>query len=141
MASLGSTNLDCRQRGEQLDPSRREFYIFNSGIAGIEEADAILLIGTNPRQEAPVLNARIRKRWLAAGIPIGVIGAAADLTYPVQPSGRTRSRGDARRCGARLLAGCKAKADGDPGRRRDGAAGWRGDAGGGLEAGGGGQAR
>ena len=39
-------------------------------IAGIEEADAILLIGTNPRREAPVLNARIRKRWLAAGIPI-----------------------------------------------------------------------
>ncbi len=87
MAALGSANLDCRQRGEQLDPTRRDFYLFNSGIAGIEDADAILIIGSNPRREAPVLNARIRKRWLAAGIPIGLIGPASDLTYPVQHLG------------------------------------------------------
>ncbi len=87
LGALGSENLDCRQRGERLDPRRRDFYVFNSGIVGIEEADAILLIGTNPRREAPVLNARIRKRWLAAGIPIGVVGAAADLTYPVRHLG------------------------------------------------------
>ncbi len=87
MGALGSENLDCRQRGERLDPRRRDFYLFNSGIVGIEEADAILLIGTNPRREAPVLNARIRKRWLAAGIPIGLVGAAADLTYPVRHLG------------------------------------------------------
>ena len=64
MAALGSANLDCRQDGARLDASRRDFYSFNTSIAGIEEADAILLIGTNPRREAPVLNARIRKRWL-----------------------------------------------------------------------------
>ncbi|MBW4090512.1 MAG: NADH-quinone oxidoreductase subunit G [Proteobacteria bacterium] len=87
MGALGSENLDCRQRGERLDPRRRDFYLFNSGIVGIEEADAILLIGTNPRREAPVLNARIRKRWLAAGIPIGLVGAAADLTYPLRHLG------------------------------------------------------
>src|SRR6201995_1242646 len=56
MASLGSGNIDCRQDGARLDASRRDFYCFNTSIAGIEEADAILLIGTNPRKEAPVLN-------------------------------------------------------------------------------------
>ena len=60
----------------------RAGYLFNTGIAGIEEADAILLIGTNPRLEAPVLNARIRKRLVRGGCPIGVIGERADLTYP-----------------------------------------------------------
>ena len=82
-SSLGSANLDCRQDGAKLDTSRRDFYIFNSTIAGIDAADAILLIGTNPRREAPVLNARIRKRYLAAAghLPIGLVGGAADLTY------------------------------------------------------------
>ena len=84
MAALGSSNLDCRQDGAQLDASRRDFYTFNSTIAGIEDADAILLIGTNPRKEAPVLNARIRKRWLNDGIPVGLIGTETDLTYDVQ---------------------------------------------------------
>ena len=65
MVALGSANLDCRQDGARLDASRRDFYSFNTSIAGIEDAGAILLIGTNPRREAPVLNARIRKRWLA----------------------------------------------------------------------------
>jgi NADH-quinone oxidoreductase subunit G len=84
MRALGSRNLDCRQDGARLDASRREFYLFNTTIAGIEEADALLLIGSNPRREAPVLNARIRKRWLAGGFPVAAIGAPADLTYPVQ---------------------------------------------------------
>ena len=83
LSALGSSNLDCRQDGVALDASRREFYLFNSGIAGIDEADAVLLVGTNPRREAPVLNARIRKRWLNTMMPIGVIGPAADLTYAV----------------------------------------------------------
>jgi NADH-quinone oxidoreductase subunit G len=87
MASLGSANLDCRQDGAKLQATRRDFYTFNTSIAGIEEADAILLIGTNPRREAPVLNARIRKRYVSAQIPIALIGAAADLTYPVQHLG------------------------------------------------------
>jgi NADH-quinone oxidoreductase subunit G len=83
LAAYGSMNIDCRQLGEKLDAARREFYLFNTGIAGIEEADAILLIGTNPRREAPVLNARIRKTWVATGLPIGLIGSPADLTYDV----------------------------------------------------------
>ena len=81
MAALGSPNTDCRQDGAAVDPKVRASYLFNTTIAGIEEADAILLIGTNPRKEAPILNARIRKRFVAGGVKIGVIGDAADLTY------------------------------------------------------------
>ncbi len=87
MAALGSTNLDCRQDGAATDVSRRDFYTFNSTIAGIDEADAIVLIGTNPRKEAPVLNARIRKRFLTGGLKVGVIGGAEDLTYRTQDLG------------------------------------------------------
>jgi NADH-quinone oxidoreductase subunit G len=87
--SYGSANTDCRQLGEKIDPARRDFYLFNTGIAGIEEADAILLIGTNPRREAPVLNARIRKTWVATGLPIALIGSPADLTYDVTHLGDT----------------------------------------------------
>ncbi len=87
MAALGSANLDCRQDGAALDATRRDYYSFNTSIAGIEAADAILLIGSNPRKEAPVLNARIRKRWAAGGCTIGLIGEAAELTYDVTPLG------------------------------------------------------
>jgi NADH-quinone oxidoreductase subunit G len=85
LAALGSQNLDCRQDGARIDASRRAFYVFNSTIAGIDTADAVLIIGSNPRREAPVLNARLRKRWLATAgrLPIGLIGPAADLTYRV----------------------------------------------------------
>jgi NADH-quinone oxidoreductase subunit G len=82
MASLGSANIDCRQGGGHFDTSRRDYYLFNTTIGGIEEADAALLIGTNPRHEAPIINARIRKRWLQSRLPVGVIGPATDLTYP-----------------------------------------------------------
>ena len=89
--ALGSANLDCRQDGAKLDASRRDFYLFNSTIAGIDAADAILLIGTNPRHEATVLNARIRKRYLAAfgHLPIGVVGEAGDLTYAFEHVGKS----------------------------------------------------
>ncbi|PZW43604.1 NADH dehydrogenase subunit G [Humitalea rosea] len=88
MAGLGSENLDCRQDGAALDASRREFYVFGSGIAGIDDADALVIIGSNPRTEAPVLNARIRKRWLAGKFPVGFVGPAGiDLTYPVTALG------------------------------------------------------
>ncbi|HQT47679.1 MAG TPA: NADH-quinone oxidoreductase subunit NuoG [Acidocella sp.] len=80
-AALGSSNIDCRQDGAVFDASRRAFYLFNTTIAGIEEADALLIIGSNPRHEAPVLNARIRKRWLAGKFEVGVIGQPHDLTY------------------------------------------------------------
>jgi NADH-quinone oxidoreductase subunit G len=82
MAALGAPNLDCRQDGAKLDPGNRAGYLFNSTIAGIDQADALLIAGSNPRIEAAVLNARIRKRWLAGGFPVGVIGEAVDLTYP-----------------------------------------------------------
>jgi NADH-quinone oxidoreductase subunit G len=81
---LGSPNIDCRQDGTALDPALgRASYLFNSTIAGIDQADAILLVGTDPRTEAPVLNARIlkRSRQTQAHIPIGVICENADLTY------------------------------------------------------------
>ncbi len=78
--ALGSANIDCRQDGAKIGGPRGS-YIFNSGIAGIEEADALLLIGTNPRVEAPVLNARIRKRYLKGGFKVGAVGPAANLTY------------------------------------------------------------
>ena len=81
MAAVGSANLDCRQDGARLDSARRDFYTFNTTIAGIEEADALLIIGSNPRREAPVLNARIRKRHQMGRFPIGVIGQQVDLTY------------------------------------------------------------
>ncbi len=85
--ALGSQNLDCRQDGAVFDASKRGFYIFNTTIAGIEEADALLIIGSNPRHEAPVLNARIRKRWLAGGFSVGLIGEAQALTYTVDRVG------------------------------------------------------
>ncbi|HEY2131558.1 MAG TPA: NADH-quinone oxidoreductase subunit NuoG [Acetobacteraceae bacterium] len=84
MARLGSANLDCRQDGAALDASRRDFYLMNTSIAGIEEIDALLIVGSNPRWEAPLVNARIRKRFLAGAFPIAAIGAPVDLTYPVQ---------------------------------------------------------
>ena len=86
VASLGSTNIDCRQDGARLDGPRGS-YIFNPGVRGIDQADAILLIGTNPRAEAPVLNARIRKRYLHGKCPIASIGSVEDLTYPVERLG------------------------------------------------------
>jgi NADH-quinone oxidoreductase subunit G len=89
MTALGSPNIDCRQDGAALDPKARASWLFNSTIAGIEKADAILIIGSNPRWEAPVLNARIRKRYLKGGLKIGVIGPKLDLTYPFQHLGQT----------------------------------------------------
>ncbi|KZL22806.1 NADH-quinone oxidoreductase subunit NuoG [Pseudovibrio sp. WM33] len=84
MESVGSANMDCRQDGAQLDPSLgRTTYLFNSSVEGIEDADAILLVGANPRVEAPVLNARIRKVWRHGGAKVGLIGQPADLTYDV----------------------------------------------------------
>ncbi len=83
MGKLSSPNVDCRQDGSKLHPKfGRASYLFNSTVAGIDEADAIMVIGANPRVEAPVLNARIRKRWLRGDCLIGALGPQADLTYP-----------------------------------------------------------
>ncbi|MBB3951152.1 NADH-quinone oxidoreductase subunit NuoG [Aureimonas jatrophae] len=82
LSALGSSNIDCRQDGAKLDPADgRASYLFNTTIAGIEDADALLIIGANPRFEAPVLNARIRKRWRRGGFPVAMIGENVDLRY------------------------------------------------------------
>ena len=84
-ASLGIRNIDCRQDGAKLDPALgRASYIFNPKIAGIDLADAILIVGSNPRFEAAVLNARIRKRWRESEVRIGLVGEKVDLTYPYE---------------------------------------------------------
>ncbi|MFZ5781595.1 MAG: NADH-quinone oxidoreductase subunit NuoG [Pseudomonadota bacterium] len=87
MTGLGSPNVDCRQDGARLEGGPRGSYIFNAGVRGIDEADAILLVGSNPRFESPVLNARIRRRYLHGRCPIGAIGLTDDLTYPVDQLG------------------------------------------------------
>ena len=82
MTRLGCANIDCRQDGALIDPAMgRASYLFNSGLAGVEEADAILLVGCDPRREASVLNARLRRRWRAGTLKVGLIGPEADLTY------------------------------------------------------------
>jgi NADH-quinone oxidoreductase subunit G len=87
MSALNVQNLDCRQDGAKIGGGPRQTYLFNSTIAGVEAADAILLVGANPRWDAPVLNARIRKAWLASPLKIANIGVGVDLTYPVEQLG------------------------------------------------------
>jgi NADH-quinone oxidoreductase subunit G len=85
---LGAKSLDCRQDGAKLNPAQgRASYLFNATIAGIDQADAIVLVGTNPRLEAAVLNARILKRWRQGGLKVGVIGEPAPLTYAFEYMG------------------------------------------------------
>jgi NADH-quinone oxidoreductase subunit G len=88
IASLGSASIDCRQDGAALDPALgRASYIFNPTIEGIEQADAVLIVGANPRFEASVLNTRIRKRWRLGNLPIGVIGDVGDTRYDYERLG------------------------------------------------------
>ncbi len=83
MTRLGSKNIDAGQDGAAFNPEwGRASYLFNATIAGIEQADALLIIGSNPRREAAVLNSRIRKRWRAGKFPVALIGEKVDLTYP-----------------------------------------------------------
>ena len=99
---LGVQSTDCRQDGMALGDGPRSSWLFNSSIAGIEDADVVLLVGVNPRLEATVLNARLRKRWLAGALTVGVVGEAVDLTYPYEHLG----------AGPKSLAGlAKAKSD------------------------------
>ena len=89
MRAHGAVNLDCRQDGAAIDATRGDYFRFNSSIAGIDEADAILLIGTDLRREAPVINARVRKRWTQGGVTIAYAGPPSDLTYPARHLGDT----------------------------------------------------
>ncbi len=92
MTAIGTPHMDCRQDGAKIGDFKnggdRRAYLFNTGIAALEQADAILLIGTNPRAEAPMVNARIRKTWLNnLGVKIGLIGEQKDLSYDYEHLG------------------------------------------------------
>jgi len=88
LTGLGAASIDCRQDGAKLDPSCRAGYLFNTTIAGIENADVCLLIGTNPRWEAPLVNARLRKRYLQGNFRVAAIGPTLDLTLPTEMLGQ-----------------------------------------------------
>jgi len=112
MAGLGVSAVECRQDGTALDASVRGAYLFNAGIAGIDQADVILLLGTNPRWEAPVLNARIRKRYLTGKLKVALIGdVPTDPTYPVERLGHgpatLRELADGKLAFADVLKGAK----------------------------------
>lgn len=83
----GIASRDCRQEGAMLDNSSRANYLFNSTIAGIEQADVLVLVGANPRKEASLVNARIRKAWKKGGLVVYNIGEAAELNYAVEQLG------------------------------------------------------
>jgi NADH-quinone oxidoreductase subunit G len=78
---LEIANIDCRQDGMKVGAEYRAGYLFNTTIAGIEDADALVIVGANPRWEASLVNARIRKQWLTGDLKVAVIGQANDLTY------------------------------------------------------------
>jgi NADH-quinone oxidoreductase subunit G len=82
--TLDSKNLESRNKEIYLNPEKRENYIFNSSINGIEESDFIFLIGANPRYEATILNARIRKSYLQNKMKIISLSDVGDLTYPYE---------------------------------------------------------
>jgi len=85
--SLGVTLRDCRIDGAYTDVSERSNYIFNTTIAGIEQADVCFIVGSNPRFEASLVNARIRKAWRTGRLKVYHLGAPADLTYPHESLG------------------------------------------------------
>lgn len=82
LQGLGSTQTECRTDGASYDVSNRAFYTMNSTIAGIDEADVILLIGAMPKREATMINARMRRAWVERKVTVGVIGEQGDYTYP-----------------------------------------------------------
>ncbi|MFQ5971767.1 MAG: NADH-quinone oxidoreductase subunit NuoG [Alphaproteobacteria bacterium] len=81
MTRLGSPHIDCRQDGARIDASTRAGYLLNTTIAGLEQADAALLVGANPRWEAPLVNTRLRKAWIHNDLKVGLVGEPVDLTY------------------------------------------------------------
>ncbi|WND02410.1 NADH-quinone oxidoreductase subunit NuoG [Temperatibacter marinus] len=87
LASLGSKQIESRVDGAAIDGSVRGGYVMNSGIYGIEEADVLLIVGSNPRLEASVMNSRIRKAVRHLGLKVANVGSATDLTYAVDELG------------------------------------------------------
>ena len=90
--TLDTNSYDSRSDNRFIDTSNRENYLFNSTINGIEESDLIFLVGTNPRYEATILNARIRKSYLKNNTTIISLNDLGDLTYPYESlDGQTQS--------------------------------------------------
>ncbi|WP_168463802.1 NADH-quinone oxidoreductase subunit NuoG [Wolbachia endosymbiont of Ctenocephalides felis wCfeT] len=87
MQKLGSGNIDCRQDGTKFIQNNRGSYVFNTTIEGIENADLCLLINTNPRVEAPIINARMRKRYLQGSFSVASIGPDIEYLYHVEKLG------------------------------------------------------
>lgn len=87
MHELGSTNIECRQDGSIVPTNSRAFYVFNTGISNIENADLCLLINTNIRLEAPIINARLRKRYLQGGFRVASLGLYNNFNYKVENLG------------------------------------------------------
>lgn len=83
MKAIGSKNYDCRQDGAKIDASDRAAYTMNTGISDLEKADVVLLVGVDPRKEAPIVNTRLRRAYLRNGTQFYNLGAEVDLTYPV----------------------------------------------------------
>ena len=88
LKALGANSLDCRQDGARLDANLRQRYLFNTTIQGIQDADACLLVGTNPRLEAPIINARLRKRWKEGAMPAWRLAAPYPLGWEPQELGQ-----------------------------------------------------
>jgi len=84
---IGSKNYDCRLNDQKISSQDRSSYLFNSLVSGIDDCDLCLLVGVNPRKDSPVLNARIRKRFLTKKLKIFSVGVDYDLTYPYQNIG------------------------------------------------------
>ncbi len=108
-------NRDCRQDGMVLEPKNRMAYLFNSAIAGVDECDALLIIGTNPRYDAPLINARIRRNWIERSLPVAYIGnppkGNASMTYDFEALGEDAAAIEALQAGkgafAKLLKSAK----------------------------------
>ena len=79
---IGTKNYDCRINNQKINSKDRSSFLFNTNISNIEQSDLCLLIATNPRKEAPILNARIRKRFLTKKLEVASIGCQDNLTYP-----------------------------------------------------------
>ncbi|KAM3283314.1 hypothetical protein P3S67_026959 [Capsicum chacoense] len=84
---MGSNNIFCEGNGMHPNADLRSGYIMNTGISGLEKADAFLLVGTQPRVEAAMVNARIRKTVKATNAKVGYVGPAADFNYDHQHLG------------------------------------------------------
>jgi len=87
MKHFDSPNMDCLPDGIHMDIKNRSSYLFNTTIAGIEESDLCLIIGSDPRHEATMVNARLKKRSMVGGFKVFSVGNSVDLTYPVQHLG------------------------------------------------------